>query len=235
MNITNVKDFKRYVVYCYPQEACGIVKNGLFIPIHNVSESPTETFSFSPADSFDHLDADAIVHSHTANKFTDDPRTPSFEDMQGAENTGKPWGIVHCDGENVTDILWFNEPTVTVSLIGRDYIAGVYDCFTLMRDYYRINYGTVSSIYPRPPDWQTWNPTFMEASIRAYGFTDKALNAPRTVGDVVLLAINSDYINHIGVVLENDGFLHHMYNRKSTVDTLSKWNKFIRAILEYKV
>ena len=53
------------------------------------------------------------------------------------EATNKAFGIVHCDGTNVSDILWFGCDTPIPELLSRSYVSNVTDCYTLARDYYK--------------------------------------------------------------------------------------------------
>ena len=232
MNINNLEFLKQYAVDCYPQEMCGALVNEVFIPIENKSDNPVYTFKFSQEDSILYSGY-PIIHSHCMVTYIIDPRTPSYEDMVSAQNSDCPYGIVHCDGTNVTDVLWFNTKEV-VPLLGREYISNVYDCFGLARDYYRLNYNIDFGLHPRPPDWQAWNPRYIEEHFKDCGFVEKKKNSLPVKGDILLLAILQKNINHIGIVTQQNNFIHHVYDRLSCEDTISRWHRQLRLILEYK-
>jgi proteasome lid subunit RPN8/RPN11 len=220
----NLQDFQEYVLSRYPQEACGLLINDTFYSTENVAEDPVNFFKFSEKASkrLARLQTPyCILHSHTAETFEHDPRAPSEEDMQCQKNSDVPWGIVHCDGENVTDILWFGPPSDS-ELEGRNYIPNVQDCFTIARDYIwqqrQLDIGT----HPRPADWETWNPHYITMNYASLGFVE--VSEPEE-GDIVLFSIGSQYINHIGVYLGSGVFIHHLYNRCSAKDSLSKWKR----------
>jgi len=229
--MVNFEIFKAHIIECYPQEGCGYIVSGFFYPVENIHTNPTENFLFPETIAQKLCFKDyKVIHSHTMESFRDDPRIPSYTDMQGQQITQVPWGIVHCDGETVTDILWFGEK-ISPELLGRDYISNVYDCFTLARDFYRKNFSIDFGTHPRPVDWETWNPHYITQNFVDQGFyqTDK----PK-VGDVLLFSIGSRYINHIGIYTGNDTFIHHLYKRKSCEDKLSKWEKNLYYILRHR-
>lgn len=221
--------FKEHVLDCYPQEACGILVEGVFTALENCHSDPVNFFSLSQKDSFlvASCDKDVILlHSHTTETFTEDPRTPSLEDMMGQKMSSCEWGIVHCDGENVSEVLYFGSPSKQ-QLLQRDYIHNVTDCFTLARDFYYQEYGEDLGSHPRPSDWQTWNCGYIEQTYSSLGFSVVPLGVKRERGDVVLLALGSVQANHIGVVTGEDSFIHHLHKRKSCTDRLSKWDRQI--------
>ena len=232
MHIINLVELKEHILACYPMEACGVVIQNKFIPVENVHIDPINNFSFSQKDCLKFSDVDAIIHSHTMEIFQEDPRTPSYSDMISMRNTDTVWGILHCDGENVTDILWAN-PIEVPELLGRDYISNVLDCFTLARDYYRKNYNVDLGLHPRPANWEEWNPNYIEQNFISCGFEVKPFSKIIQPSDILLININSDIANHIGVVVGQDTFIHHLYKRKSNSDTIGKWKRYIKQILTY--
>jgi proteasome lid subunit RPN8/RPN11 len=221
----NIEEFKTYVLSKYPEEACGVIVEEVFYAKENIHPSPLDNFMFSQEDTVNLLDIDySIIHSHTANSFKVDPRTPSFEDMVGRENTQVPWGIVHCDGESVTDILYFGQVN-TEKLVGRDYISNVFDCFTLARDFFYKEFSIDIGLHPRPSDWEEWNPHYISHNYSKTGFTEQT--GELEFGDILLFSISSRQINHIGIYLEPDKFIHHLHSRKSSEDSISRWSKHL--------
>lgn len=236
--INNFEDFKRDVLDCYPQEACGVVVDGVYAPIVNEHPDPTNNFAFpeevSEFFAMHYIDGlkYKIVHSHTMERFTVDPRTPSYEDMKGQAATLAEWGIVHCDGENVTDMLWFGWPK-DKEYLKRPYISNVYDCFTLARDFYYKEFNIDLGLHPRPSDWELWNPHYIENNYESLGFETVCACAGMQKGDILLYTINSRYINHIGIFLEQDSFLHQLHDRCSCMDSMNKWKRQLTKILRY--
>ena len=226
----NLQVFKDYICACYPQEACGIIQNNEFIPVENNHNDPLNYFSF-PLEITQELLLSGedyyIIHSHTMESFSNDPRVPSIEDMEGQRNSGKEWGIVHCDGDNVTEILWFGKPSKE-DLLGRIYIPNVYDCFTLARDFIFRERGIDVGTHPRPANWEEWNPHYIEQTYQSLGFID--VKEPK-YGDILLFSIGSRWINHIGIYTKEDTFIHHLFQRKSSEDSLKKWQRQLYKII----
>ena len=227
-----IDTFKQYVLECYPQEAVGIFTNNEFIKLENIHDNPVTSFQISLDDSLlvSKLKDCRLVHSHTMSRCTSDPRTPSYEDMQGKQSTGIPWGIVHCDGTNVTDILWFGEPRKEVTL-GKYYISNVDDCFTLARDFYYTHFNVDVGLHPRPADWEEWNSHYIVQNYMNLGFAPIPANTSYKFGDILLFAIGSRIVNHIGIFLEKDKFIHHMHNRVSCEDSISKWHRQLVKVI----
>ena len=104
-------------------------------------------------------------------------------------------------------------------MIGRQFHYGTVDCYSLVRDYYREEFGIELPNVARPND-------FWEHGIDLYGkHYAKAgfqlldlLPHDWQRGDVVLMAIMSEVPNHAGVIVEPGKILHHLYGRLSTIE-----------------
>lgn len=241
MEITNIDILQSHLLSCYPQEGCGIVINNTFIPVENISDNPADSFEMDKNIYLDNEnELQAIIHSHTLNIRDLDPRTPSYEDMKSADSVGLPFGIVHVDGENVSDILWFNCDEVQ-PFLNRDYIPSVYDCYTLLNDYYRVNYNIDFGLHPRPPYWEDWDSAYLYKSILTYeqGFDEissKILDKQEILqkGDIIIFRIGATYPTHFGVAISEEKFIHHLFLRKSCEDTLLRWKRQILYIYRYR-
>ena len=233
-NITNLAEFHEHVLDEYPKEAIGVLKEGIYTPLVNRHPDPFNNFLLSESDSFRlvSLGDYILIHSHTRSTLDTDSRSPSLEDMQSQVNLGRPFGIVHCDGEAVSDPLYFGPPS-RAKLLGRQYIHNIYDCYTLGRDYYYRYFHVDTGVFPRPPDWQEWNPYAMEENYCRMGFKELDTRELQK-GDVLLYKIASQQPNHIGIYLEEDRFIHHLYGRKSAEDSVKKWSKHLGKVLRYE-
>ena len=83
----------------------------------------------------------AIVHSHPISN----PQ-PSIADLVACEKSGLPWIIVNPNTEE-----WaYCEPTgFQLPYVGREFVFGVVDCYTLVRDWYSREYGIQLRDYDR--------------------------------------------------------------------------------------
>ena len=230
----NYEEFKNHILYEYPKEACGYIVDDIFYPVENVHPDPVNSFQFSEDVSFNLLKYDdyIIIHSHTQVNTEHDPRIPSVEDMQSQQNTNKEWWIVHTDGIDISEPLKFGKPN-TEDLLDRDYIPNIFDCFTIARDYFYKELSIDIGTHPRPVKWEEWNPLYIEQTYERLNFKVIPENSRLLKGDVVLFAIGSRYVNHIGIILDDEDFIHHLYNRKSSIDHLKKWHRQIKKVLRY--
>lgn len=232
--MNNIEDFKKHCLEEYPKEACGLIVDGTYVTLENIAENPIDFFALSEKDSYniERLKVEGkelmLLHSHTFETFTIDPRTPSHRDMLCRASIDIPMGIAHCDGNDVSEILYFG--TITdKEYLDRSYISNVFDCFTLARDFIWNTYKIDVGIHPRPAEWEDWNPKYIEDNFANLGF--KPIEDSIQYGDILLFSIGSKYSNHIGIALDEETFLHHLSQRKSSKDSINKWKRQLRHII----
>ncbi|HHV6411781.1 TPA: C40 family peptidase [Haemophilus influenzae] len=209
----------------YPNECCGIVVNDngsqRYIPCKNVADDPLNFFEISPEETaqiYIRYEPIAIVHSHP-----DCTSYLSTQDRQCQVHTGIDWWLV-CEGK----IYKYRN---VQPLLGRDFEHGVSDCYTLFRDCYTLS-GVELPDFERENEWWWHGQNLYLDNLEKHGFFK--VEKPER-GDIILMQIQSDVPNHVGVYLGDQMFLHHICNRLSKRDIYgSYWLNATHSIWRYK-
>ena len=205
-----------------PRESVGvlIVIKGKeqYYPCNNLSTYSQQCFILDPKD---YVKADAlgeitaIVHSHPVT-----PPSPSQADKVSCEQSGLKWHIVNPK----TETWGYCEPTgYKPPLIGRQWVWGVTDCWSLVRDYYKEQHNIQLLDYQRPTTPQDFlnNPLFEQYAERT-GFRQLNKDEKLQKGDVLLMSILHPTLNHVAIFLGDD-ILHHLADRLSTREPYNEW------------
>lgn len=214
-----------------PREACGLVVivkgREIYFPCRNEAENQSD-FIMSAEDyarAEDMGDIVEILHSHPEGK-----PDPSQADLVSCERSGLPWSIY-----SVSMGTWrtISPSGYKAPLIGREFSHGVNDCYSLIIDFYREEYGINLLDFERREEW--WNKgddLYME-NFRKAGF-EITNDAPKR-GDVILMQIQSKVVNHAGIYMGDNIMMHHLIKRLSCREVFGGWYlKNTRAIIRYK-
>ena len=220
----------------YPSEAVGAVVSGVdeadvsYLPLVNVSETPERAFEIAEKPL---APMHAIIHSHTL----DPSIAPSRVDMASQQAMGIPWGIIGCNGVTGTDIHWFGDELPVAPLLGRQFVSGHHDCWALVRDVYRTQFGIVLQNIPRDEDWYKVDPPMDLLSyerIIETGFVPIDYQDSRE-GDVVLGKVGRvGVVNHCGLLFRNGQVLHQLEGRNSRKEAVGPWMRFVRFVVRHK-
>lgn len=233
----------------YPKECCGLIASGIYFPAQNVATNPEQDFVI-PAGLQVGLHAaghkiEAVVHSHP-----NGPLYPSEADMKGQLEMGVPWALVTTDGEAVTRPEIWGDAVAIPPLIGRTFMHGIRDCYSLVRDVYRLGkegMKTQSIEWPLDPillpdfarndgwwgDARALGQTLYDDNFRACGFRRITREKARP-GDALLIKIRSQTANHAAVLMTDGTILHHLPMRYSAREPVAHWGAAADAWLHYE-
>ena len=236
------KAIDAHVLEVYPAEAVGVIVDREYHKLTNTSDTPDVHFKVGNKEFLEVIgegDVKALIHSHTFDTPVDqrtsrrsiDRRTPSKTDMVTQQAMAIPFGIVHTDGETVSDCVWLGWETQP--LLEREFIHGITDCYSIIRDWYKTERNVDLPDYPR--EWAWW-----ETDVNMYAdlFEDAGFAEidPKDIeiGDVVLMSVlTEDTINHAAVYTDNNKITHHLVGRLSTQEPYNKWFGHVKKVVRY--
>jgi Predicted metal-dependent protease of the PAD1/JAB1 superfamily len=217
-----------------PNECCGVLvveghKDYRYIPLTNATDK-LNRFAISPrtyTQVCDNHDVVAIVHSHVLLS----PK-PSECDLVEIERTKKPFVIVNWPtGQyTVTNPSGYKAP-----LIGRPFVHGVLDCYSLIRDYYAKTFNIILADFDRDDEWWHKGQNLYLENFENQNFVDMGQDAKPQMGDVILMQVLSPVPNHGAIYFSDNVILQHITNRLSGKDVYGGyWRKNTTHILRHK-
>lgn len=227
MNKEVLKKIKEYCLKNSNIEMCGIVvllNNELkVIGITNSHQNPVNNFKLNEIEYALAEDLSdeviCIFHSHINKK------GPSFFDKFNC-NIHK---IDYTIYDIFNDKFYFLKPK-DIDYINKKFEIGMSDCYSLVRDYYREEFGIKLRNYYRDRSWFIGEKNLFDELFLECGFKKVDSLKPN---DCILFKIkNKKYSDHIGIYIDNNTFLHHPIKGNSEIKKLDdykdKINYFIR-------
>lgn len=237
MDALTIDAIKAHAAAEYPREACGlvIVERGreCYVACRNAATTPSEHFVLDHEDyaaAEDRGEVIGVVHSHP-----DAPPAPSQADRVACEASGLPWHIVAWPGGEMRSI----EPCGYVApLVGRQFVHGVLDCWSLVRDFYARKLRIELADAFRPDLW--WNDGASDLYTQGLAQRGGVVldpDAELQPGDVIFMQIRSKngVPNHAAIYLGDTQILHHLYNRLSSRDVYGGyWREVTRFVARHR-
>lgn len=198
----------------FPRESCGLVAvvkgRRRYFPCRNIAETPDEHFVLEGWNEVeDKGEVLAVVHSH--------PKTnpePSLADRVACEKSGLPWFIVNPK----TEAWGYCEPDgFELPYVGREFVHGVVDCYSLCRDWYKREWGLELRDYERRDQWWDHGENLYLDNFQKEGFYKIPVEELQR-GDALLMNLVSPVPNHAAIYLGDQQVLHHVQGRLSSRD-----------------
>lgn len=239
----------------YPRESCGLIVEGTYVPCENKAFDPQHhvdetdcgcqlcSFIIDPQEVIKyHGKIDAVVHSHP-----DGPLFPSTADAKAQLNSGLTWALIALDAERTNQPLIWGGDTPIAPILGREFMHFTSDCYTLIRDCYRLGKEALDAQdvsgwpfppidlpdFPREDGWWTGADDFYNTEPQKIGFRTVPASEAQP-GDVFLMSIRSEKMNHGGVLLDGGLILHHLPNRLSRREPAGIWGRQVARWLRYE-
>lgn len=215
----------------FPKEACGF----LFInqtgelkirPCKNVSVEPNEEFEIEQDEYFDTLRNGKIVGVYHSGQ--DSAFSPS--DIFHAEELSLP---LYLYGTKEKRFLIFWPKSHRAEYLARPFIWGHYDCYTLIRDYYRTEYRIFLGEYDADASYERGRKQDIVVNFGREGFLQSSDLSNVKIGDVLLFECGLE--THLGIYLGGNQFLHQPLNSQSRIELLDGyWAKNLKFVLKHK-
>lgn len=235
----------------YPRESCGVIveEDGTFVyvPSENLAKPPEShveddpdcacqlcSFVLDPKLQIAHEGRiRMILHSHP-----DGPIHPSKADAEAQIKSGLAWGVIPLDEDRTGNPIVWGGDTPMAPLVGRPFMHYISDCYTLIRDTFElgreklVEQGVTEWPYdplilphwPRNDCWWVDGEDHYLDNYREWGFEEIRPSEVRP-GDVFLIKIKSDKLNHGGMLIGNNLILHHLPDRLSRREPASIWGR----------
>ena len=229
---------------CFPLECCGLIVNNAYVPCRNIAKH-TDQFEIHPEDlvaAEDSGEIQAFVHSHP-----NASARASELDLLQIELHEKPWVIcAYPDIEfQVYEPCGYKAP-----LVGRNYIHGIQDCYSIVRDFYVRELGINLIDFEREDAW--WEHKESK-SLYLDGFGEAGFIEVNDLqyGDVMLCRVGrTEHVNHAIIWLGDQTalkseqteacvgssiILHHPYGRKSVREVFGhQWQERVVKVVRYE-
>ena len=201
-----------------PRECCGLIAvlkgRKRYFPCTNVAATPDEHFVLSSEDYAaveDQGEIVAIVHSHPITS-----PAPSPADRLACAKSGLPWFIIN---PKTGGSSWTLPEAYELPYVGREFVFGVVDCYTLCRDWYGKEFGLELSDYDRRDKfWERGENLYVD-NFHREGFHKISFDELQ-YGDALLMQLNSNLPNHAAIYVGDQQILHHIQGRLSSRDVL---------------
>jgi len=225
-----IDSVKTHVNSSPAREVCGLIvshrRKHLYVPCTNIAERLND-FCIDPvqlADIEDKYKIVCVVHSHVNSN-----ANPSQADLVEIERNNIPYLIMNYPLNTWT----YTEPSgYQLPYVGRTFVHGITDCFSIWADYYKRELGIEFKHYERDFEWWKRGQNMYIDHLDELGMVQ--VNDMQK-HDIILMQIVSPVPNHAAVYVDDNKILHHIQGKVSSIDVYGGWyRKITTHILRHK-
>ena len=229
------ESFTKYAKEKAPEEACGLLAiikgRETFWPCKNLAEGKFEFFILDPddwAECENTGEVIGVIHSHPVGA-----ATPSDTDRAACEHLGYPYFIYSIEHDHWESF----EPTgwKAPSLIGRKFIWGKYDCWSIISDWFLETKKIKLIDWKRPKTLKDFlkNPEF-EKALPLGGFKKQESIKNLKIGDVLLFQSITGNLDHAAVFIGDNMILNHNIKALSCREPFDlRYQQALRGVYRY--
>jgi cell wall-associated NlpC family hydrolase len=105
-------------------------------------------------------------------------------------------------------------------LVGRSFLYGVRDCYSMVVEFYRDNFGIELTNYARPSDWRSDMRDIIRDVYERDGFFMITDWKPKDLrpGDILACAVGESSPNHLVIYVGDNTVVHHLWGQLSRDD-----------------
>lgn len=204
------------------QEICGLFysnfKSFFFHPCKNISQNPENSFEIS-SDDFIKVEnmgsIYGIFHSHI-NENSDF----SENDKNCAEESVLP---IFCYSLQDKKMQEYRPKDYKAQILQKEFICGINDCFSLVRDYYWNNFNYLVDDFDREENFEKTNSPLILENYSSQGFYIPDNQIDIKEHDVLLYkSIRSIYPHHFEIFIGDSRVIQHLKNRLSGKNIISE-------------
>lgn len=229
MHLRIKAEIKAHALRDAPNECCGFIyinKDTIkTFPCKNVSTEPQEEFEVDMDEYFEATRQGVIVgiyHSGRDLAFSE-------SDIHHADEWPLP---LHLYSLKENTFKTYTPKTYGGDYLGRTFIWGHHDCYTLVKDYYRREYNLYLNDYDCDETYESSGKRDIIQNIEKEGFEKLKDISNIKAGDVLVFYTFGEY--HIAIYLGNNQFLHQLLKSQSRIDNLDElWAKRLKFALHH--
>jgi len=219
-----------------PNECCGLIAANFLGEVkvfecENMATNKAGRFLIDPkmnieAAKFGHVVA--FYHSHAGEFAKEENNHFSREDLDISYESCIP-ALLYVYPQ---DVWHYSQPDTykPATLLGRPFVWGVWDCYSLVRDYFKIHRKVKLGYYFPPENVSAQSDFGYEKFVKNENLHEVSLEDMKK-DDIILFRMKSSFINHSAIYLGGNEFLHQPISKISSVGLLDdRYLKYIEKV-----